>query len=209
MSQKVVILDAGHGGVNPLTGKYVTKGKRSPIWPDGSVYYEGVGNREIVKFAAKFFKELCGQPVKVLYTVDPDNYQDVALSTRVRIANDHYRKHRNAFLVSVHSNGYKLPSAHGTEVFTSPGLTRSDAIATTWMQEIGKYFPGLRKRTDFDDGDIDKEAKFTIINDTACPAILIESMFHTNPEECKMLMNPLNQAKIARAIVRTVLKTNL
>ena len=42
----IVILDAGHGGM--IDGEYQTAGKRSPIWDDGSQYFEGVGNREIV-----------------------------------------------------------------------------------------------------------------------------------------------------------------
>ena len=42
----IVILDAGHGGM--IDGEYQTPGKRSPIWDDGSQYFEGVGNREIV-----------------------------------------------------------------------------------------------------------------------------------------------------------------
>ena len=51
------LLDAGHGGINPSTGEYVTPGKRSPVWQKGllnmSQYYEGVGNRQIVdKIAA-------------------------------------------------------------------------------------------------------------------------------------------------------------
>ena len=36
---KTIILDAGHGGM--INGKYQTKGKRSPVWEDGSVLYEG------------------------------------------------------------------------------------------------------------------------------------------------------------------------
>jgi N-acetylmuramoyl-L-alanine amidase len=40
-----VILDAGHGGI--IDGVYQTHGKRSPIWEDGSQYFEGVGNRQI------------------------------------------------------------------------------------------------------------------------------------------------------------------
>ncbi len=47
-----VILDAGHGGM--IDGEYQTSGKRSPIWNDGSQYFEGVGNRQIVsKLTAK------------------------------------------------------------------------------------------------------------------------------------------------------------
>ena len=44
---KTIILDAGHGGL--INGVYQTKGKRSPIWPDGRQLFEGVFNRQIVE----------------------------------------------------------------------------------------------------------------------------------------------------------------
>jgi len=197
----VVILDAGHGGVNPVTNSYVTNGKRSPKWEDDTIYYEGVGNRDIVLRASLLLK---AKGIDTVFTVSPDDYVDVSLSKRVKIANKYYLKHnKEAILISVHSNGYKSSSAHGTEVFTSPGETQSDSIATIWMEEFSKLFPDIRQRTDFSDGDIDKEAKFTIIQKTYCPAILIETMFHTNKNECKKLMNPLIRERIALAICNT------
>lgn len=204
MANKTVILDAGHGGVNPITKAYVTNGKRSPVWEDDTVYYEGVGNRDIVLRASLLLKE---KGIDTVFTVSPDNYLDVSLSKRVKIANMQYLKHnKKPILISVHSNGYKTSSAHGTEVFTSPGETRSDTIATVWMEEFKKLFPDIRQRTDFDDNDIDKEAKFTIIHKTYCPAILVETMFHTNYKESKMLMDPLIRERIALVICNTVLK---
>lgn len=201
MSQKVVILDPGHGGINPLTRKYVTAGKRSPLWADGSVYFEGVGNREIVKVLARM---LVAAGVKVLYTVSPDDYHDVALSKRVRTANSHYRNHPNAFLVSVHSNGAS-PKAHGAEVWTWPGQSPADPMADIWMKEHKKAFPSIALRTDKSDGDLDKESKFTI-NSVNCPSFLVETMFHTNEKECKILMSSAGQFKIARALYNTILK---
>lgn len=196
---KVIILDAGHGGINPITQKYVTSGKRSSVWEDGSVYYEGVGNRDIVKQATRFLKE---KGWTVLFTVDPDNHKDVGLSKRVEIANKHYRKYPKAFLISVHSNGVEDVQAHGTEVYTSPGFTKSDLIAPIWMKEFNKYYPGIKRRLG-KYGKVDKEAKFTVIYQTKCPAILIETMFHSNPKECKILMNPLERARIGKVICNT------
>ena len=42
---KTVILDAGHGGI--IAGEYQTAGKRSPVWSDGTILYEGEFNRAI------------------------------------------------------------------------------------------------------------------------------------------------------------------
>jgi hypothetical protein len=40
------IFDNGHGGI--IDGVYQTAGKRSPLWPDGEILYEGEFNRSIV-----------------------------------------------------------------------------------------------------------------------------------------------------------------
>ena len=41
------IFDTGHGGIDPITGKYVTAGKR--MVKDDVTFYEGVNNRLIAK----------------------------------------------------------------------------------------------------------------------------------------------------------------
>ena len=49
MSKKIWLLDPGHGGLDPETGKYVTSGKRSPKWEDGSQYFEGLVIETLLK----------------------------------------------------------------------------------------------------------------------------------------------------------------
>lgn len=197
--KKVVILDAGHGGINPATGRYVTPGKRSPKWPDGTQYFEGDGNRDIVHRAAQM---LVARGWKVLYTVDPCGYADMYNPRRVDISNKHYRENPDAFQISVHSNGVTDPKANGAEVWTWPGQTKSDKIADIWLEEHLKQFPLLKGRTDKTDGDNDKESRFTL-NSVNCPSILVETMFQTNPGECATLMSPEGRHKIALGIVNT------
>lgn len=202
MNDLVVILDAGHGGIDPSTGKYVTPGKRSPIWDDGTQYFEGVGNREIVKIAAKMLKE-AGIPV--FFTVDPDDFRDVGFGTRISASNKVFAKYKNAIQISVHSNAAAVEKANGAEVFTSPGETKSDKIATIWLAQHKLMFPNVALRTDKSDGDVDKEAEFGI-NKVKCPSILIETFFHTNREECRILQSYEGKFKIAQAIFNTVLR---
>jgi len=49
----MIIIDNGHGGI--VNGEYVTNGKRSPVWDDGTQLFEGVWNRQV----AKKIHELC------------------------------------------------------------------------------------------------------------------------------------------------------
>ena len=198
-TDKVIIIDCGHGGIDPQTNKYVTPGKRSPIWENGQQYFEGAGNRIIGKTMGNGLKHLGWN---VLYTVSPDDHSDIPLQIRVDISNEYFMKFPNAFQVSIHSNGVSNPSAHGCEVFTSPGQTKSDPMATIFIQEFLKLFPGISVRSDKRDGDIDKEMNLAI-NRVKCPSFLIESMFHTNFEECMILLSTEGKNRIANSLINT------
>lgn len=183
MSRFVWILDAGHGGV--INNEYVTPGKRSPIWPDGSQYFEGVGNRNIVKLMRNRLIEKGIENIDIL----DGTQEDVPLHDRVYKANQLYYNDNRCVYVSIHSNGFTKESAHGYSIYTSKGETRSDAFADVFYKNMSTYFPGHKARKDFTDGDPDKEANFYVIKKTNCPAVLIENFFMTNYRECKLLMD--------------------
>jgi N-acetylmuramoyl-L-alanine amidase len=202
----VVVLDAGHGGISPETGKYVTDGKRSPKWRDMPQYFEGVGNREIVAMVSEKLDKLA---IHHEFTVHPHDWNDMPLWERKGVVNHYFRKYRkenkNVFSISIHSNGFKKPSARGAEVWTWPGQTMSDPMAEIWMEEHAKMFPDMRLRTDSSDGDMDKESKFAM-NSVRCPSFLIESMFHTNKKECAILNSKEGKEKIAQGIVNAIVR---
>ena len=50
MSRYTWLLDPGHGGI--IDGVYQTAGKRSPIFPDGSVLY-GRESQRLIRFTEK------------------------------------------------------------------------------------------------------------------------------------------------------------
>lgn len=192
----IVLLDHGHGGL--INGVYQTPGKRSPVWGDGSQLFEGEFNRAIV---ARIIESLTAQ--KIPYINIAPEARDVKLSTRVKRANDVHEK--SCFLISVHSNA---GGGKGFEVFTSPGETTSDKIATIFGKEFMKTFPDRRLRSDYSDSDLDKEKSFTIIKKTRMPAILTENFFMDNEEECKsLLMSREGRDKIAEFHVNAILRT--
>ena len=77
-----ILLDAGHGGV--IDGKYMTSGKRSPVWENGSVLYEGEFNRAI-KYRLKEMLQMKGIPY---VDVNPQD-EDLSLQDRVEAANSY------------------------------------------------------------------------------------------------------------------------
>lgn len=179
-----ILLVAGHGGM--VNGKYVTPGKRSPVWPDGRQYFEGVGNREIV---CKLHNLCVANGIDSVVLV-PEN-EDISLGERVRRADAIYTKRKDSILVEIHSNAFSDPKANGFCVFTSKGYTKSDEHAKVITDAWVKNMLDVRNRGL-------QEENFYCIKNTKCPAILIETMFHTNEYECKILLD--EQDRIVHAL---------
>lgn len=179
----MIILDNGHGGM--IDGVYQTPGKRSPVWDDGTQYFEGVGNREIVNK----LHNLCKRFNIDSHILVPEQ-QDITLGERVRRVNKIHKYDKDAILISIHSNAFSDSQANGFEIFTSVGQTKSDEIAKVIHN---KY---LLKINNIKDRGI-KEENFYLLKNSNCPAILIETMFHTNYVECKRLMNEQDDIVLA------------
>lgn len=186
----IVILDNGHGKE--------TKGKRSPVWPDGSQLLEWEFNRDIVCRLAEMLL-LDDRNCEVLVP----EMSDVPLSERCRRANEIYdRENGRCFLISIHSNA---GGGSGIEVYTSRGETRADAIAFELYnqldEEFGKEWP---MRADWADGDPDKEEDFYILSRTKCPAVLVELFFMDNEKDCRFILSEEGRQRCASAIYKAI-----
>ncbi len=187
----IVILDNGHGKE--------TAGKRSPVWADGSQLFEYEFNRDIVRRIAEKL-EAENIPYRIL--VPEEN--DIGLSERARRANTIAKENGGkAYVLSIHAN-----AGGGTdwEVWTSPGQTAADKIATVFFEEAGREFTpdGWRMRADYSDGDPDKEANFTILVKTTCPAILTENFFMDTEKDCRFIMSDAGRERIANMHVAAI-----
>ena len=114
-----------------------------------------------------------------------------------------------AFLVSIHANaagdGSQWMSARGWECYTSVGKTKSDKIADLFYNQAQKVFFGAKIRTDFSDGDIDKESNFYILKNTLCPAVLTENFFQDNKEDVQYLLSNRGKEDIIEVHVRAII----
>ena len=106
--------------------------------------------------------------------------------------------------ISLHCNSAENQSAEGYEVWTSPGDTLGDALATCIYRQIADEFPDRKGRTDYSDGDSDKESRFYVLVHTDAPACLVEMAFISNEEEAALLADAAWQDRYARAIARGV-----
>lgn len=204
MAELIVALDAGHGGIN-AKGRYTTAPSKQFFHSgmdlhNGGWFYEGVSNRIITDRVAEMLDEQGIKYIKVYH-----KSLDTSLSHRVMLANNA----KASLFISNHSNASPDPKrpASGFEVFSSIGQTRSDILATILVDEMKKQFGNsIRYRTDYIDGDPDKEAKFTVLTRTRMPSILVENFFFDNPTEVLLLHDPNTIEKISIAQVEAIKK---
>lgn len=104
--------------------------------------------------------------------------------------------------VSLHCNAFNS-IAKGTEIFTSRGQTAADELATCIMSQVENAFGSkLAVRAEWQDGDVDKEAGYIVLNKTNMPAVLYEMIFIDNDADLQFLL--AHKDDMARAIARGV-----
>jgi len=182
-----IVIDSGHSGS-----------------PDPGAVNANTGLKEsdITLIVAKLVEQyLCavGYEVKLTRTKWEQAETD-DLSYRTALANDWGAD----IFISLHCNSAANKSAKGYEVWTSPGNTRGDKLATCIFKQIAGEFPDRVGRVDYSDGDPDKEARFYVLMYTDAPACLVEIAFISNDEEAALLADDVWRDRYARAIARGV-----
>lgn len=178
----MIILDPGHG--------HNTRGKRSPLWPDGSQLFEWEFNRDI---ARRIQRDLLLMSIKSIILVE--EAIDIYLRVRAARANEITKQFPGSILISIHGNA---GGGEGWEVHTFPGQTESDKLATKLFEAAKYYLQGFKMRHDYSDGDPDKESRFTILTKTTCPAVLTENLFYDNEKECRFMLSDTGKELIAK-----------
>ena len=201
-----VFLDAGHGGYD-ANGKYVTSPSKEFKHSEGSFhnggwFYEGVWNRTLTNRVAAKLSNL-----NIDHIIVSHEYLDISLHYRVDQANWYHKNFKKGIYISNHANASSSHRARGMEVFTTPGVTKSDTLAEIyWEQAKDVLDDRIKYRSDKSDGDHDKEARFFVLTKTAMPAILIEHLFFDNLEDAKLLMNDEIIERFAEAQVRAIIE---
>ena len=176
----VIALDPGHGGDDP-----------GALGPNG--LKESEMSLDVV-LRIRDLLELTDRRFKLCLTREGDEY--ISLSRRAEIANT-----INADLfVSYHFNWSDNPNVRGWEVFTTKGNTDADEMADALAEMQETVFPNQRVRSDFKDGDVDKEANFSVLRNTKCPAVLVEGEFISSPQGEDFIKSKVNRQKMAYAV---------
>lgn len=191
-----ILLDNGHGSNTP--------GKRSP---DG-LFREYAYTREIAVEVASALRKH-GYDADLLV---PELY-DVKLLERVHRVNVKCQSlgASKVLLVSIHcnaaGNGKEWMNARGWEAWTSSGQTEGDKLAECLYESALETFaPGTKIRSDWGDGDYDKENQFTILSKTLCPAVLTENFFMDNKADVEYMLSDEGKEAIVRCHVEGIKK---
>lgn len=185
---QLIIIDAGHGGLNPK-GEYTTAPAKMKVHKDFT-FFEGVWNRAI---AYTFAQELYNSGRS--YVILTDGADDVPLSDRIQNAVSVHgaakRMGIRSYIACLHGNAFGVETVNGVEVYTSPGHTVSDPLATIYINELEKL--GWKMRLGLGDGDPDKEARFTMLTGPEAfgiPSILTEIGFYSNYKQAMKMCQP-------------------
>ena len=183
-----IVIDPGHAGRN--------------IDPGAVNKISGLQEADITFMIAKLLESCLledGHEVKLTR----NNWEEAEtddLSYRTALANGLGAD----IFISLHCNSAENENAKGYEIWTSPGDTLGDRLATCVYEEIAETFPDMPGRVDYSDGDPDKEARFYVLLHTEASACLIEMAFISNAEEASLLADVEWQEKYAKAIAQGV-----
>lgn len=173
--QKVIVIDAGHGGTDP-----------------GSVK-QGIQEKDInLQIALKLKKRLEAKGYKVVMTRTDDTA--ISLRNRAKLAN----QAKGDLLISIHQNSFKDASVHGIEVFYTPGKKTYDNQLANFIQEA------LINYTQAKDRHVREVTNLLVIRESRMPACLIESAYLSNDHERNLIQTEYYQDKIVTGIIEGI-----
>lgn len=180
MKQIKIILGTAHLSSTP--------GKRSP---DGK-FREYVYSRKVCKAVQE---ELLSRGVDCVIDYIDDDMPGLnssqELVKRVQIVNSMAKK-TDCLYISIHVNASAKSGwdkATGFAIYTSPGETKSDILATDIFDAAAELLKptGKKFRKDMSDGDPDFEENFYVLRKTICPAVLTENFFQNTKSDVEWL----------------------
>lgn len=184
-SVKVVIIDAGHGGID-----------------GGAVGKSGVIEKNINLAIAKKLKgyiESSGDMCIMIREVDEGLYSQEGTIGNKKVEDLKNRKNiirenRADIFISIHLNSFPQSQYYGAQVFYQRGDEESKKLAKFVQDELLKVLDRNNKR-------IEKESDtYFILKGNKIPSLIVECGFLSNPEEESLLQQEDYQNKISWAI---------
>lgn len=229
MKKLKVLIDCGHGGINPNNGIYTTAPAKQythdkGTFHDGSTFWEGVYNRDLGDKLAKKLGDL-----GIEYEFLSHEWVDIPLSERTAKANKICEnKDYDCLLISLHGNASgnadkaKRESAGGLSIFVfsnkyrdksgklvpfSIARQRNVSKDKEFANDLGKLLKNVKGtyvRTEVP-REMYWEDNLHMVREPKCPAIISEMGFFTNPKEAGKMMTPEFQNQVIDAHVQAII----
>jgi N-acetylmuramoyl-L-alanine amidase len=216
----LVVLDAGHGGVDP--------GARGP---------GGTAEKDVTLAVTRRLYEILRRDPALEVRMTRDRDTLIALRDRTRFANRWKQPDQPALFMSIHANAHPRREAQGFETFFLSDALTEDARRVEAMENAAVQFeeaPRGRSPLDYIMHDLRqnqylressdwaqliqnrlaqihpgpnrgvKQARFAVLNGAFMPAVLVELGFISNREEERMLVDPAKQEAFARQLAQSV-----
>ncbi len=187
--RKTLIIDAGHGGIDP-----------------GAVA-NGLIEKDLnLAIAKKLSSFLSLSGVDLVLTRTDDTLLGSGDTVRahksadLRARLEMLEKTENALLVSIHINKFTSSGVHGLQTFYADDTADSESLAGC-IQEAARLLDKDNKRQIKPDDD-----NIYILSNATKTAVLIECGFISNPDEAKLLSSEEYQSKLAFAIYTGIIK---
>lgn len=184
VDQRVIILDAGHGGWDP--GKTGTQGEDE----------KNINLSVMTKLQQ--YLEQSGAIVMVTRTTDEalGNGKRTDMAERKKIANEN----NGDILVSIHQNAFPSERAKGAQVFYHKTSEDGKRLAELVQESLRTYVDEENTRQAKQNSD------YYILRTTEIPAVIVECGFLSNVGEEKLLNQEAYQDQLAWAIYLGILE---
>ncbi len=187
----VIVLDAGHGGVD--TGASGIVGK-----------YESALCLEVTQKVCAYLNM---HSYSVRLTRTDDNLLSSSNTSLSRKQSDLAGRVEitesvdDPIFISIHMNTYPLESCKGTQIFYSPNNSKSKSLADIISNNIKSILQPDNKRLNKQAG-----SNIYVLHKLKAPAVLIECGFITNLDEATKLNDEEYQNKLAAIIAESIIE---
>ncbi|SDB98348.1 MULTISPECIES: N-acetylmuramoyl-L-alanine amidase [unclassified Candidatus Frackibacter] len=178
--EKLIIIDAGHGGIDDGTSR------------------NGVHEKNINLYIAKQLRDMLEKgSIKTIMTRKADSlYQNSRKKDIIHRAELANKKNADLF-VSIHVNSFPGASSFGGQTFYTPNSEKSKALAKSIQEELINIQPENYRQI--------KPGPYYVLENTEMPAVLVEVGFLSNQKDYKRLTNNETKKEIAKAIKKGII----
>lgn len=185
-----VLIDPGHGGVHAGTINVANKAQEKDI---------------VLSVSLKLAQALKNTNLIVLLTRDSDREFDVDKKKDIRVRTEYAQSKKPDLFISLHCDFLPKKEIQGFCIYVPKKFSlKSYTFASYIHKELISNLSFGQNKTHYQDRGI-RSANFHMINQLACPAVLIELDCLSNEQGTHRLMQSSYQQKLAYSLAQAII----